>query len=92
MNNALEKYNLHGCSNEGSFRSTHQLIAQDKHWQDISSAEESCRKLCSNIDVEGASETRQSVEDEDANHGEGDCVLPTYPVGWVLPIKLELEL
>ena len=75
----LQKYNLHGCSNEGSFGPTHQLIAQDKHWQDVSSAEESCSKLCSNVDVEGASEARESVEDEDANHCEGDSVLPTYP-------------
>ena len=79
VNKTLQKYNLHGCSNEGSFGPTHQLIAQDKHWQDVSSAEESCSKLCSNVDVEGASEARESVEDEDANHCEGDSVLPTYP-------------
>ena len=35
--------------------------------------------FCSNIDVEGVSEARESVENEDANHCEGDCVLPTYP-------------
>ena len=75
----LLKYNLHGCSNEGPFRPTHQLIRKDKHGQDVSSAEKSCCKFCSNIDIEGAGETREGVEDSDAKHGDGDCVLSTNP-------------
>ena len=75
----MSRQNLHGCSNDCSHGPTHEFVGKDKHGQDVAGAEEPCHEFSPDINMEGPGKAREGVEDGDANHGEGDRVLPTYP-------------